>query len=291
MSMPQSTWLEHIHSSLERIKAVRDIFSESQTVSDTDSVLTNATGNGQIIDMIKHSSRSFYGVLYAGIKRLFDIVFSSLLLILSSPLWLISVIGIKFSSPGPIFYVARRVGMDGRAFNMLKFRSMRVDNGANEKSLRPEQDRISKFGKLIRAAKIDELPQVLNVFLGQMSVVGPRPAAEEQVSTTRGGKYKAIYAVKAGLTSPSALYDYIFGDLITDEDEYKVKVLSTRLDLDLYYLKRRGMLYDLKMVVYTVLCIIASILRVQPKGIYYELVNAARGVQENNEPIVGAVNS
>lgn len=217
--------------------------------------------------------------LYSFIKRTFDIIFSSLLLVISSPIWLITVLGIRISSHGPVFYIAHRVGKDAKVFNMLKFRSMHVDNHANEKSLRPEESRIFAFGRFIRATKIDELPQIVNVFLGQMSVVGPRPAAVEQVDITRGGKYKSIYDVKVGLTSPSALYDYIYGDEIVAEADYNKKVLPTRLDLDLYYLTKRGLLYDFKMIVYTVLCISANILHIEPKGIYSELVEAAKDVQ------------
>ena len=130
--------------------------------------------------MIKHLTRSNSEVLYVVSKRLFDIIFSALLLIISSPIWLISVICIKLSSPGPVFYLAQRVGRNGKLFSMFKFRSMHVDNKANEKSLRPDDNRIFKYGAFMRNKKIDELPQILNVFLGQMTVVGPRPAAKDQ---------------------------------------------------------------------------------------------------------------
>ena len=223
--------------------------------------------------------------LYSCIKRAFDIIFSALLLILSSPIWLIIVVGIKLSSPGPVFYIAHRVGKDAKLFSMFKFRSMHVDSHANEKSLRPEESRIFPLGRFIRATKIDELPQVVNVFLGQMSVVGPRPAAKDQTELTRHGKYKATYQVKAGLTSPSALYDYIYGDSITDQIEYFQKVLPTRLDLDLYYIHKRGLSYDFKMLVYTAFCIFASILHVKTKSIYKELLEAAKVVQEKNDTI------
>ena len=240
---------------------------------------------------IKHSSRSITGMLYKGVKRLFDIIFSSILLILSSPLWLIAVIGIRISNPGPVFYIAFRVGMGGKAFQMYKFRSMQVDNGANEKSLRPDVNRVFRFGAFLRTTKIDELPQILNIFLGQMTVVGPRPAAKDQTNITRCGKYKAIYGVKVGLTSPSALYDYIYGDKIADDDEYNVKVLPTRLDLDLYYLSKRGPLYDLKIIFYTAYCFTLSLFLVQPKKIYNELVNAAMEVQERNKTSMETINA
>ena len=111
---------------------------------------------------------------YRFIKRLFDICSSGIALIGLSPIWLVAIVGILVSDPGPIFYFANRVTKDNRTFRMYKFRSMRVDKNANEKSLRPDQNRIFSFGRFIRATKIDEMPQLLNVFLGDMAVVGNR---------------------------------------------------------------------------------------------------------------------
>ena len=102
--------------------------------------------------------------MYRFIKRTFDIFASGLALIVLLPIWLIAIIGIEVSDPGPVFYFANRAGKDNKTFKMYKFRSMRVDKNANEKSLRPDQDRIFKFGRFIRATKIDEWPQLLNVF-------------------------------------------------------------------------------------------------------------------------------
>lgn len=193
---------------------------------------------------------------YKIIKRIFDIVASFVALIVLSPVWLVAIIGILVSDPGPIFYMANRVGKDNRRFSMFKFRSMRVDNNANEKSLRPDQDRIFKWGRIMRDTKIDELPQLLNVLVGDMSVIGPRPASADQVEITRAGKYAATSQLKPGLSGPSALYDYIYGDEITDEAEYERLVLPTRLNLDLYYIKVCGIGFDIKMIWWTVLSIL-----------------------------------
>ena len=219
--------------------------------------------------------RPWSGIAYPCLKRLFDVIFSALLLVLSSPLWLITIAGISLSSKGPPFYVARRVGKDGREFRMYKFRSMHVADGADEKSLRPDESRIFKFGAFIRATKIDELPQILNVLFGQMTVVGPRPASKDQLAVTRGGKYRALYALKAGLTSPSALYDYLCGDAISDEAEYDRKILPTRLALDMYYLARRGLVCDIRVIGETAACIFCRVFRIMPKGIYERLLSAA----------------
>lgn len=214
------------------------------------------------------------GLTYRFIKRAFDIAASGIALIVLLPVWLFAVIGIELSDPGPVFYYAERVTKGNRPFRMYKFRSMRVDNTADEKSLRPDQDRIFPFGRLMRAAKIDELPQLLNVFFGDMSVVGPRPAAVDQLPITRGGRNAVVSGIKAGLTSPSALYDYLYGDSILNEAEYMEKVAPTRLALDRYYVKRQTIGYDVRMIWYTVICIAGTVTGKQPGFILDELVAA-----------------
>ena len=214
------------------------------------------------------------GMSYRIIKRAFDIVASGIALIVLLPVWLFAVIGIEVSDPGPVFYYAERVTKANRTFKMYKFRSMRVDKTADEKSLRPDQNRIFPFGRLIRAAKIDELPQLLNVFLGDMSVVGPRPAAVDQLPITRGGQNTIVSSVKAGLTSPSALYDYLYGDSILNEAEYMEKVAPTRLALDRYYVGKQEIGYDAKLIWYTVVCIIGTVIKKKPAFILNEVTAA-----------------
>ena len=194
---------------------------------------------------------------YRVLKRLFDIAASGAALVALLPLWLVAILGIELSDPGPVFYLADRVGKDDRHFKMFKFRSMRVDKNEDERSLRPNYNRIFPFGGFMRDTKIDELPQLVNVFLGDMSIIGPRPASADQVSITRAGKYAAVSSVQPGLSGPSALYDYIYGDSITDEETYEKLVLPTRLNLDLYYLKARSIGYDLTMIWWTLLAILA----------------------------------
>lgn len=215
--------------------------------------------------------------MYYFIKRLFDIIASLIALVLLAPVWIIAIVGILISDPGPIFYIANRVGKDNKIFKMYKFRSMRVDKNANEKSLRPDQERIFPFGQFIRATKIDELPQLLNIFLGDMSVVGPRPASVDQISITRGGKNAIVSSVKVGLTSPAALYDYLYGDKVKNECDYIEKVAPTRLALDRYYIERRSVGYDAKLIFYTILCIMGTVTKRTPIKILKELISAVDG--------------
>ncbi len=149
--------------------------------------------------------------MYRITKRFFDIICALVGIIGTSPIWMFSIIATLLSDWGPLFYFANRVGKDNKTFKMWKFRSMRVARGANEASLRPDQDRIFWWGKWMRRLKIDELPQLINILNGTMSVVGPRPAAVDQVEITRGGENAIASTVPCGLTSQSSLWDYIYG--------------------------------------------------------------------------------
>lgn len=214
--------------------------------------------------------------MYKTTKRLLDIICAIVGIIGTSPIWLIAAVGTYISDPGPIFYCANRVGRGNRHFRMFKFRTMRIDKNADEKSLRADENRIFAFGALMRRLKIDELPQLLNILNGTMSIIGPRPASSDQVNIVRAGKFSVVSTVPCGLSGPSALYDYIYGDEITDEDEYMKKVLPTRLDLDAYYVGKASLSYDIKMVWYTIVCIIYSIMGKVPTSILNELLESAR---------------
>lgn len=165
-------------------------------------------------------------MIYKFFKRLFDVICALLGIIGTSPIWIVSIILTEISDPGPLFYFANRVGKDNKKFKMWKFRSMRVVRGASEASLRPEQDRIFWWGKIMRRLKIDELPQLLNILNGTMSIVGPRPAAVDQIEITRGGENAIAATVPCGLTSQSSLWDYIYGDQFTEEEEYNEKSVT-----------------------------------------------------------------
>ena len=158
---------------------------------------------------------------------------------------------------------------------MFKFRSMRVDKNANEASLRPDEDRIFGFGRFIRKVKIDELPQLLNILNGTMSVIGPRPVAKDQFDLFRTGKWNEAAKVAVGLSGPAALYDFIYGDQIEDPEEYIEKVFPTRRELDYVYVKKMSFGYDVKMVVYTVLCVFYALLGKECTWILKELKEAA----------------
>jgi len=124
---------------------------------------------------------------------------------------------------------------------------------------------------------MDEVPQILNVFFGDMSVVGPRPAAVDQADITRGGDNAVVASVKAGLTSPAALYDYLYGDSIEDEDEYMEKVAPVRLALDRYYIGKQTIGYDVRLIGETIICIFGTIIHRPPMRLLDELESAVSG--------------
>ncbi len=138
------------------------------------------------------------------IKRLFDIVSSGILIIILIPLWIILAIAVKVDSKGPVFFKQGRRTKDGRVFNMLKYRSMVVN--AEQMGLglfNYENDpRVTKVGRFLRNSSLDELPQLFNIFVGDMSVVGPRPCVTYELGDfdTLNKRYKKRFLVKAGLT-------------------------------------------------------------------------------------------
>lgn len=194
--------------------------------------------------------------MYNFFKRCFDLLFAICFLIVFSPVYLITWIIIKTVSPGPAIYKAKRVGKDGKLFECYKFRSMRVDSGKVRLTTLENDDRIFSFGKFIRKAKIDEMPQVVNILKGEMSVVGPRPEDQENADKVYVGEYKHILDVKPGLTSTASLYDYTHGDLFEDEESYEKVFLPKKLKLELYYVNHRSFWYDILLVLKTAWLII-----------------------------------
>ena len=220
--------------------------------------------------------------MYKYVKRFLDFICALLGIIGTSPFWLIAIVGILVSDWGPVFYTSTRIGKGNKPFKMFKFRSMREDKNANEASLRPDEDRIFSFGKFIRKVKIDELPQLLNVLNGTMSVIGPRPVANDQKVLFRVGKWNDAAKVAVGLSGPAALYDFIYGDQFEDPDEYMEKVFPTRRELEYVYVKKMSFVYDMKMVVYTIICIFYALLGKECTWVLSELTSAANDSAMNN---------
>lgn len=208
--------------------------------------------------------------MYHFFKRFFDIFLCSIALIVLIPLFLITAIGIKVSSKGPVFYCSTRVKKKHKDFVLYKFRSMHVTN--NDKGLFiADEERLFWFGKLIRKLKIDEIPQLINVIKGDMSIVGPRPMPAKTVDLIYSGKYQDVLNINPGLTSVASLYDYVVGETFDDNDLYTKEVLPIKRELELYYLKNESFSYDAYLVAKTIIVIIASVFRQQRKIRFKEL--------------------
>lgn len=194
------------------------------------------------------------------VKRLADIVFSFVSLLILSPLLLITGLCVRICSSGPIIYKAKRVGMNGKPFIMLKFRTMYVNTADSPIITLRSDSRIFPFGRFLRKTKIDELPQLWNVLIGQMSIVGPRPEDVDIARALYVGKYKHIMDVRPGLTSPGSLYDYTVGETYEDEEEYRKNVLNNKLNLELYYVKNIRLWYDCKLIIQTMAIILGILI-------------------------------
>ena len=184
------------------------------------------------------------------LKRGFDILLSLLAMILLAPLYLILAIGVKRSSPGPIFYRQERIGYRGKPFHIIKFRSMREDAEADGPMLSSKNDdRITPFGKFMRQYRLDETPQFYNVLIGDMSLVGPRPERQYYIDqiTERAPYYKLLLGIKPGITS--------WGQVKFGYAE-NVDEMVKRLRWDLLYIENMSIQMDIKILIYTVLIIL-----------------------------------
>ena len=189
--------------------------------------------------------RTFFYIFF---KRAFDIVFALFLLIAFSPIYIITALIIVITSPGSPIYRAKRVGVNGKVFTCYKFRSMHINSGKVHLTTLRNDSRIFPFGKFIRKVKIDEMPQAVNILLGHMSVVGPRPEDKEIADEIYSKEYSPIMSVKPGLTSPGSLYDFTHGETFESEEEYRKVFLKRKLALELYYVEHRSAFYDLKLI-------------------------------------------
>jgi sugar transferase (PEP-CTERM system associated) len=187
------------------------------------------------------------GFYRTAVKRIFDILCSSVLIILAAPVMLITAIAIKLESQGPVFYRQERVGYNGKPFLVTKFRSMRTDA---EKDGKPRwatanDSRVTRVGNIIRLIRVDELPQLFNVLTGDMSLVGPRPERPffvEQL-TNEIPYYAVRHSIKPGVTG-WAQVRYQYGSTVEDSQE--------KLQYDLYYVKNHSLFLDFVILIETV---------------------------------------
>ena len=185
------------------------------------------------------------------IKRSFDFFCSFFGLVVLSPIFLLVYISLRMQNDGSVIFKQERIGYKGKPFNIYKFRTMRTDSeSAGTPLLAVKNDeRLTKVGKFLREHHLDELPQLFNVLVGDMSFVGPRPERKYFIDKIKevNPDYDYLYLVRPGITSMATIYNGY-----TDTMEKMLK----RLDMDLEYLQKRSLWLDLKIIVTTVLNIV-----------------------------------
>jgi lipopolysaccharide/colanic/teichoic acid biosynthesis glycosyltransferase len=182
------------------------------------------------------------------VKRLLDFLLATLCLIIFSPLFLACYIAVKRNHDGPVIFKQERIGRFGRPFYIYKFRSMRIDaeNDGPHLCSDNRDKRLTKTGRFLRAHHLDELPQLWNIFTGDMAFIGPRPEREHYINMImeKDPRYQCLYQIRPGITSMATLYNGY-----TDTLEKMLK----RLEMDLYYLEHRSWWLDAKILSLTFL--------------------------------------
>jgi sugar transferase (PEP-CTERM system associated) len=187
------------------------------------------------------------------VQAFYNRLLSAIGLVLASPIMLLTALAVWISSPGPILYRQQRVGLDGEVFTLYKFRSMRVNAEAETGAIWASRDdpRITRVGKVIRKLRFDELPQLVNGLIGNMSIVGPRPERPEFVRSLseKIPYYRQRHAVRPGITGWAQI-NYKYGDTLEDA--------ISKLEYDLYYIKNMSFRLDMYIIFHTVKAMLLS---------------------------------
>lgn len=193
--------------------------------------------------------------MYQISKRIFDFISALLVLLVFLPFFVLIASWISLDSRGGIFYKQIRVGKNGKQFGLLKFRSMKV--GADKQGLITigDDSRVTRSGRFIRKTKIDELPQLINILKGEMSVVGPRPEVPKYVALYTEEQMKVL-SVRPGLTDFASLKYFdeqkILGESPDPERTYRYEIMPKKLELNLQYVAQQSLLLDLKLIFSTI---------------------------------------
>jgi UDP-GalNAc:undecaprenyl-phosphate GalNAc-1-phosphate transferase len=221
-------------------------------VLDASSLLEALTGKVSIEALSSDALPYVASRAYLGLKRILE----TILILGTSPLWLVIVgfaaLGVRFDSPGPILFFQDRVGLGGRTFRMVKFRSMRIDSEANGARFAASGDeRITSFGRFIRKFRIDELPQIWNILQGEMAFIGPRPEQVKFVEefSNKIPFYDSRHLVRPGLTG----WAQVVHGYASTEDETREK-----LEFDLYYVKHFSFWLDMLVILKTIRVVLSG---------------------------------
>ena len=189
------------------------------------------------------------------LKRIFDIILSLFGLMILFPFMLIIAILIKLDSKGPVFFKQVRVTKNGREFKIFKYRTMRVGSDKYSQITVGKDNRITKVGAFLRKYKLDEIPQLINVLLGDMSLVGPRPEVPKYVALYTK-EQKEILKVRAGITDYASIEFSDENDLLASEEDpekaYIEKIMPKKIELNKKYLSEISILTDIKIILLTI---------------------------------------
>jgi lipopolysaccharide/colanic/teichoic acid biosynthesis glycosyltransferase len=198
--------------------------------------------------------------LEEGVRRALDTTAAGVGLVLLSPVLLAAALAVRLSSPGPVLFRQERIGLAGRPFQILKFRTMRVDAERHGGQLTVGADpRVTAVGRFLRAWKLDELPQLLNVVRGEMALVGPRPEVPRYVALYTP-EQRRVLGVRPGITDPASVAFRSESDMLAVHPEperlYVEAIMPEKLRLNLAYLDRRTLLSDLGIIVDTLKAVV-----------------------------------
>lgn len=188
-------------------------------------------------------------------KRVFDFIISLFVIVMFSPIGVLIAFAISIESRGGVFYKQKRIGLHGNKFTLLKFRSMAINADQKGKlTIGMNDSRITKVGQIIRKYKLDEFPQFINVLIGHMSIVGPRPEVEEYVNLY-SDEQKAVLDVKPGITDYASLMYFKENELLSKSSNpnktYIEEIMPDKLRINLEYIKNQSVWEDFKIIIKT----------------------------------------
>lgn len=250
-------WVRILPTAFALILAYRSVFGRVATLNGNDLVLEKERRKVPLDEMqflqANTSINPTRNMLSRGLKRLFDIVSCLILLVFTLPVSIGAILAILVSDGRPVFYRQERVGRDGRLFQLYKLRTMRVSAEADgvARWAQPNDDRVTRVGRFLRLSRIDEIPQFLNVILGDMSLVGPRPERPQIVALLEQSipNYSCRHLVKPGITG-WAQVNFPYGASVADAEE------KTRHDF--YYIKHGSLILDAIILLQTVRVILTA---------------------------------
>lgn len=198
------------------------------------------------------------------LKRIFDIIASLMGIIVLLPIMLIVAVIIKLTSKGPVLFKQRRLTLNMKEFTIYKFRSMRTDFDKDAKGIQVKgsSSAITPIGKIIRKTKLDELPQLFNILVGDMSFIGPRPELPRRLKYY-SEKDKGIFKVRSGISSPASIVfsdeEYLMNQVKDPEKFYIEQIMPYKIKLNLYYVETRNFWNDIYLIIATFLKILNKV--------------------------------